>query len=62
MRPTQCVVQVGMRIYKKKKNGKCAILRLILNILNFFIVATSFFTNRAHYQIPPKFCKRRPEL
>ena len=40
IRFTQCIIQVGMRFCKKKKE-KCAILRLILNILPFLIVVTS---------------------
>ena len=38
----QCIVQEGMRLCKKKKE-KCAILRLILNILPFSISVTSLF-------------------
>ena len=44
MRCTHCIVQVGIRLCKKRKRKeKCAILRLMLNILSFLIVVTSLF-------------------
>ena len=35
MRFPRCIAQVGMRLCKKKKNEKSAILRLVLNIFVF---------------------------
>ena len=44
VRCTHCIVQVGIRLCKKRKwKEKCATLRLMLNILSFLIVVTSLF-------------------
>ena len=41
MRFTQCIEQVDIQLFKNFFFEKCAILRLILNILLFLIVVTS---------------------